>query len=132
MKNEIETSLPVGSDALVLPLPGFTPGPWMARDNRDGFGSEVLITTKKRKAGSWSPICELNEDFTGTMGPEQVANKHLIVAAPDLLECLIHLADRDWFQSGMTGEVICGLDAEKVRNALSKALGQNVTTQTPT
>lgn len=53
------------------------------------------------------------------------ANARLIAAAPDLLECLIHLADRDWFASGMTGEVICGLDAEKVRNALSKALGQN-------
>jgi hypothetical protein len=100
-------------------------GPWKAIDNRDGFGREVIITTQKRRAGNWSPICEMDEDFTGPMGPEQVANKHLIVAAPDLLECLIHLADRDWYQSGMTGEVICGLDAEKVRNALSKALGQN-------
>lgn len=62
----------------------------------------------------------------GTRIAERRANANLIDAAPDLLECLIHMADRDWFQSGMTGEVICGLGAEKVRNALSMALGHNV------
>lgn len=39
-----------------------------------------------------------------------------------LINCLIHLADRDWFKGGMKGEVICGLDAVEVRNALSDAL----------
>jgi hypothetical protein len=62
---------------------------------------------------------------------ESKANACLIAAAPDLLDCLIHLADRDWFQSGMTGEIVCRLDAEKVRNALSKALGQNAQSVPP-
>lgn len=75
---------------------------------------------------------QVAEVFDRNTSPEMVeANANLIAAAPELLECLIHLADRDWFQSSLTGEIVCGLDAEKVRNALSKALGQNADSVPP-
>lgn len=104
-----------------------TPGPWKTRK---GFGHgeiDVFHPTRKVKkpfVPTELAIVQINDDTKESIA-ESRANARLIAAAPDLLECLVHLADRDWFASGMTGEVVCGLDAEKVRNALSKALGQN-------
>ena len=104
-----------------------TPAPWKTRK---GFGhGEIDVfhpdrSIKKPCIPTELAIVQINDDTKESIA-ESRANARLIAAAPDLLECLIHLADRDWFASGMTGEVVCGLDAEKVRNALSKALGQN-------
>lgn len=61
--------------------------------------------------------------------PEMVeSNARLIVAAPDLLACLIHLAERDWFKDPdyHNEHVICALDADKVRAAIAKATGKEV------
>lgn len=40
-----------------------------------------------------------------------------------LAACLIHLKDRDWFRDGETGPVVCSLDADQVRTALSALKG---------
>ena len=50
------------------------------------------------------------------------ADACLIIAAPKLLACLSHLIDRDWFHDGSSGQVVCCLDADQVRAALTKAL----------
>ena len=57
--------------------------------------------------------------ITGYMDEESAS---LISAAPDLIDCLIHLVDSDWFGDGEAGQVVCSLDAGKVRAALLKAL----------
>jgi hypothetical protein len=49
-------------------------------------------------------------------------NARLMTAAPKLLACLIHLVDRDWFRDGSSGQVVCCLDADQVRAALTNAL----------
>lgn len=43
----------------------------------------------------------------------------------ELLDCLIHLTERDWFKEGLSGYVACSLDADKVRAAVLNALPQN-------
>lgn len=100
----------------------FTPGPWhcesslgLVRSAADHIVCAMPHALNKRAIKMRKP----GDDA------EITADARLIAAAPELLECLIHLADSDWFRSGMTGKVICGLDAEKVRNALSKLLGEN-------
>ncbi len=52
------------------------------------------------------------------------ATAHLLAAAPDLLECIIHLSERDWFKDGYNGRngfVTCSMPAEKVRAAILRA-----------
>jgi hypothetical protein len=95
-----------------------TPSPWVAKGIHvvmsDGFqfkqqtpiGEGACIQTQQR-----------NQE-------RREANARLLAAAPDLLDCIIHLANRDWFREGETGEVICGLDADKVRAAIAKATGE--------
>ena len=36
-----------------------------------------------------------------------------------LAACLNHLRDRDWFKDGESGQVVCCMDADKVRQSLS-------------
>lgn len=105
----------------------YTPAPWKTRkgfshDEIDIFHPDRAV--KKPCIPTGLAIVQINDDTKESIA-ESRANARLISAAPDLLECLIHMADRDWFKSGMTGEIVCGLDAEKVRHALSKALGHN-------
>jgi hypothetical protein len=41
-----------------------------------------------------------------------------------LAACLDHLREKDWFREGVTGrEVVCGLDPDKVREALAELEG---------
>ena len=42
----------------------------------------------------------------------------------ELLKCLIHLKERDWFKENTDGPVICKLDAAQVRAAIAKAEGR--------
>lgn len=56
--------------------------------------------------------------FTSYMTP---ANAALIVAAPKMFAALAHLIERDWFNDGDSGQVVCVLDADLVRDALMTA-----------
>jgi hypothetical protein len=75
MKNEIETSLPVGSDALVLPLPGFTPGPWKWVGTQGNPGKYCYLHGEDHE--------QVGVSFDGFTANK--ANAELIAAAPDLL-----------------------------------------------
>lgn len=61
----------------------FTKGPWLAEEG-DKFDMECVITTEKRKQDSMAPICQLDVVFTDPLGEEQIANSHLIAAAPEM------------------------------------------------
>jgi hypothetical protein len=112
----------------MVPVAGsasFTPGPWIAVDNRDGFGGEIIITTQERIDNSRVAICEIDEDFTEPFGREQRSNKHLIIAAPVMLDALkrleVGLANEEehgmWEADYMLDQII--------RPALREAIGQN-------
>lgn len=94
----------------------YTPGPWSIDTYRPG-DKELFISD----AGATIDI----DDCTVEERAERFANADLIAAAPDLLEALIHLAEKEWFKDPtFTGKhVICGLDSDKVRNAILKATG---------
>lgn len=75
-----------------------TPGPWVIARMR--FGRDVEVTTQDRIGRSIGPICEMDTDFTGSIGPEQEANATLIAAAPELLEALKHMVEAYAFDYG--------------------------------
>lgn len=105
-----------------------TPAPWKTRKGFSSDEIEIFRPNPKIKK-PFKPTefatVRIDEDTKESVA-ESRANARLISAAPDLLECLIHLTERDWFKEGVTGEVVCGLDADKVRGAVLKAIGQNI------
>lgn len=64
---------------------------------------------------------EVTEENQSELEKKQEEVAALIAAAPELLNCLLHLQDRDWYRDGVTGDVTCILDADKVRAAIQKA-----------
>lgn len=65
----------------------FTKGEWAICDG-DSHSKEVTITTEERENSLTVPICEMDIRFTGDIGLEQVANAHLIAAAPEMYAML--------------------------------------------
>lgn len=81
-----------------------TAAPWIAVD---GDMREIEITTQDRIDNSFSPICEMDVDYTGQMGVEQKANAAFIVRAcnahDDLVKALQEIALNDPFNQSSAG-----------------------------
>ena len=104
-----------------------TPGPWaLGSISRTGMQS---IDGRSNEGIYWEAFTEVAVRLDGIPCSEGMANARLIAAAPELLDCLIHLTERDWFKDGDCGHVVCCLDADKVRSAITKATGENLQTK---
>jgi hypothetical protein len=110
-----------------------TPGPWRWEQIKEGYARLVSETPEVNEfspTGSIFPsVLTVDYAWNGYTRIESFAeiseaDARLIAAAPELLDCLIHLQQRDWFKDGLTGEVVCILDADKVRAAIAKAKGE--------
>ncbi len=87
-----------------------TKGPWKA------IGLSIHTDRKEQKVGTW--VANVKQ---GRADEVEIADAHLIAAAPEMLEALIFLAD--CFEHGCTssgGEI--GIN--KSRAAIAKAKGQ--------
>ena len=79
-----------------------TPGPWSINGNKiDGNGYHIVSVNSHRTS-------------------EGEANARLIAAAPELLEALILICDRDWAYAGMEEMKII----ISARSSIAKATGQ--------
>ena len=92
----------------------FTKGEWIFCDG-DSHSKEVCITTEEREESLTVPICEMDIRFSGDIGLEQVANMHLIAAAPAMYEMLARCA-RELAKNGY--------ETETVHELLAKARGE--------
>ena len=97
-----------------------TPGPWViARTS----GSQIYVTQPQNHAGRKPGYYAEIRRFTPNHD-EVEANAHLIAAAPELLEALIHMAsvaERDGWQTATTGRQLFLWDAKV---AIAKAKGE--------
>lgn len=87
------------------------------RDGRMGFE----ITTMQRISEGVIPICEMDAHFTDQVGTEQMANAHLIAAAPELLQALEEVIDyQGGADSALEDEYVVG----RILSAIAKARGE--------
>jgi len=114
MSKEIEKQLPVGSDALVLPLPGFTPGPWVCDPPIKGH--DHINVWEKSGIGHVAAVS------TGlTPDPSAVSNARLIAAAPAMFEALRKIAANPGWMDDEFGF----MSGHIAKAALREASGQN-------
>ena len=130
MKKEIETLLPVGSDALVLPLPGFTPGPWHIEYPLPGdtsycakAGCQMVI-----QAPIGPDVCWIRS--FGEWSETAKANATLIAATPKLLAVVQKLAAWDkrwpkWSDTNGTSEKELNAICEEAHAIIAEASGQS-------
>lgn len=62
-------------------------------------------------------------DGLAAVDSEELAR--LFAGSPKLLDCVRHLVESDWFREGVTGDIVVGINADKMREALSEILGMN-------
>jgi hypothetical protein len=92
---------------------GHTPGPWFADLNCPTMPGHIIKTI----ADPQRPVAALWEGG-GTRGkPTQIANAHLIAAAPELLEMLEAILDDD-------GNMLWPFDRAKAAHLVEKAKGE--------
>jgi len=120
MKKEIETLLPVGSDALVLPLREFTPGPWKWGGTQGKPGSYCYL-----HGADYAQVGVAFNGFT-----DNKADADLIAAAPKMFAVLQKLAAWDkrwpkWSDTNGTSEKELNAICEEAHAIIAEASGQN-------
>ena len=95
-----------------------TPGPWQQINLEDASGWVIVNYISEY---SFIEICELSNVVTYS---EQLANAHLIAAAPELLEaCQALKADLDYLQNLWSKEGITDGNVDRLNTAIAKATG---------
>jgi hypothetical protein len=95
-----------------------TPGPWHIKD------SYIIVGPHSKDPENRERTVAATIVSRGTYIAEAAANAHLIAAAPDLLEALIHMvsvAERDGWQRAVSGRQLFLWDAKV---AIAKAKGE--------
>lgn len=87
-----------------------TKGPWLIRGDEVGYMSK----DDDQSFGMFCPIAVVHDD----------ANAHLISAAPEMLEVLLEIMDRD---DDILHEFLCESEIIAARQAIAKAKGENNT-----
>ena len=93
-----------------------TPGPWAVVDGYYPSFKEVTGPSFKVSAVIWAT------DLTEDDYQKHNADLHLIAAAPELLESLIDLLDREWQDN--EGDFTLESARSKARAAIAKATGE--------
>jgi hypothetical protein len=105
-----------------------TPGPWEARNVEDApdediyiFGNPTWPCTQFGEEGVWdiARACELGEEHVF----EQIANAHLIAAAPDMFEALAGMIGR-YAKAGPFDELLGASEQTHETNAALAALAR--------
>lgn len=105
-----------------------TPGPWDVSYRKDGWGVRVTNGTHsvvtfngKRKKTNIDGICDL---VAPKHADKKVADAHLIAAAPELLDALLHA--RDTVNSVIDDGYMAYIPLRtKIDSAIAKALGED-------
>lgn len=96
-----------------------TPGPWEV-------GRVIGCYIEGRN--SWSHVCSVMDDHEDSVTEqESIYNRHLIAAAPDLLEALVPTTKLEmWTESADDDELVIMSvgTVRKMRAAVAKALGE--------
>ena len=103
-----------------------TPGPWVAgrpdmKTIVDGVGSKWIYGPKM---GSGCGYIAVASGLASANWDVVMANAYLIAAAPDLLEACEEVLDKlDYLRSFWGDEAIASTVADKLREAVNKAMG---------
>jgi hypothetical protein len=105
----------------------FTPGPWSQahRETRTSWGYSTEVFTPRNDevvaTVAWYPR---DADEGGAIGTYREANAHLIAAAPELYEALVHFIEDPTFQVAVGGNPnVVDRMLDHARAALAKARG---------
>ena len=106
----------------------FTPGPWATDIEVKTFDGQILDATiyVNHGSGKGGAICIFQhdpEDGLDNTDPEQIANAHLIAAAPELYEALGALEN---CRQTIHGQFVVSKEGiDRARAALAKARGES-------
>lgn len=99
-------------------------GPWSIEHCRNDDGSPFISISGNGPTGTWLADIQppsINGE-TPVIGPLQIANAHLIAAAPDLL-CMLERVLDGVLRLPEIPRTLCSLDIEQARKAIAKAKG---------
>lgn len=108
-----------------------TPAPWVCMNGTDVFTDLNSVNAngiKSDKTDGWQIAdCSVGKtcvdgEYVELSANEQIANAHLIAAAPELLEALIELTESAKEAIDSLGDLADAIDTAKA--AIAKALGQ--------
>lgn len=100
-------------------MSNFTKGPWIEVIDGTSYRSRITTSARENPLDRKVEICTVDTDWDEPFATEQVANKNLIIAAPDLYEQLDRLITFGQMHQ------LTELDIEPALEALAKARGQS-------